>query len=51
MGARLAHLEIDTTLRALLERFPTLDLACAPDDVVWSQQTLLRAPAALPISW
>lgn len=51
MGARLAGLEVESTLRALLARFPTLDLAIAPGDVTWSDTTFLRAPAALPIRW
>ena len=51
MGARLAGLEVESTLRALLARFPTLDLAVAPEDVAWSDATFLRAPAALPVRW
>ena len=30
---------------------PTLDLAVAPDEVEWSDMTLLRAAAALPLTW
>jgi cytochrome P450 len=51
MGARLAHLEVEVTVRALLERFPTLRLAVAPDAVEWSAQTFLRSAVALPIGW
>ena len=51
MGARLANLEVSATLRALLERFPTLDLAVAPEKIEWSRETFLRSAASLPITW
>lgn len=51
MGAQLAQMEIEVTLEKLLERFPTLDLAVAPEDAQWSQTTFLRSPAELPLTW
>jgi cytochrome P450 len=51
MGARLAHLEVEATLRALLTRFPGLELTVAPEDVEWSRDTFLRCASALPITW
>jgi cytochrome P450 len=51
MGAHLANLEVESALRALLLRFPTLDLAVAPDDVVWTRTTFLRSAEALPLTW
>jgi cytochrome P450 len=51
MGARLAHLEVESMLRAMLDRFPGLDLAVAPDQIGWSTSSFLRSPAALPITW
>ena len=51
MGAHLANLEVETTLRALLTRFPALDLAIAPDDIKWSRSTFLRSAAELPLTW
>ena len=51
MGAHLAHLELELSLLALLERFPTLELAVAGDDVPWSDTTMLRSPAHLPVRW
>jgi cytochrome P450 len=51
MGAHLANLEVEVTLRALLERFPTLDLAVAPQDVAWSRATFLRSAVELPLTW
>ena len=50
MGAHLANLEVELTLKALLQRFPTLDLTVAPEDVKWSTSTFLRSCAELPIS-
>jgi hypothetical protein len=38
-------------LRAVLDRFPTLSLAIAPEDVEWSRSTFLRSAAALPLTW
>ncbi len=51
MGARLASLEVESMLRAILARFPTLGLAVAPADIEWSNTTFLRSPAALPLAW
>ncbi len=51
MGARLAGLEIESALRALVARFPTLDLAVSPEDVEWSHSSFLRSASALPITW
>jgi cytochrome P450 len=51
MGAHLANLEVEIALRALLERFPTLDLTVAPDDVKWSRSTFLRSAVELPVTW
>ena len=51
MGAHLANLEVEVTLRSLLERFPTLELAVAPEEVKWSRDTFLRSAAELPLIW
>jgi cytochrome P450 len=51
LGAHLAHLEVEATLEQLLARFPTLELAVAPDDVPWSESTFLRSAVHLPVSW
>lgn len=51
MGAHLANLEVESALRALLERFPTLELAVPPEDVVWTRTTFLRCAEALPVTW
>jgi cytochrome P450 RapN len=51
LGAHLANHEIEATLRALLRRFPTLELAVPPDEVTWSSSTFLRSPEAVPVRW
>jgi cytochrome P450 len=51
VGAHVAHLELELSLRALLERYPTLELAVAPDEVPWSAKTMLRSPESLPVRW
>ena len=51
LGAALAQLEIEVVLDRVLERFPTMELAVAPEDVKWEAETLLRTPAQLPLTW
>jgi cytochrome P450 len=51
MGAHLANLEVETALRALVDRFPTLDLAVPAEDVAWTRTTFLRSAAELPLTW
>jgi cytochrome P450 len=51
MGARLAGLEVESMLRAILDRFPKLDLTVSPEEVEWSATSMLRSPKALPLTW
>jgi cytochrome P450 len=51
LGERLATLEVETMLRALLNRFPGLELTVAPEDVEWSSATFLHSTSHLPITW
>ena len=51
VGANLAHMEIELTLRKMLERFPNLQLAIPAEDVQWSKRHLLRTVEALPLTW
>jgi cytochrome P450 len=51
MGAHLANLELEITLKALLKRFPTLDLAVPAHEVTWSPSTFLRSASELPLTW
>jgi cytochrome P450 RapN len=51
MGSHLARLEVRLALQSLIERFPTLQLAVAPDAVKWSPTAMLRSALALPLTW
>jgi cytochrome P450 len=51
MGAHLAHLQIQLSFESLLSRFPTLELAVPPDEVLFSDSTFMRSVEALPIAW
>jgi cytochrome P450 len=51
MGAHLANLEVELALTALLQRFPSLELAVAPEAVTWSPSTFLRSAIELPLTW
>ncbi|WP_169949134.1 cytochrome P450 [Microbispora sp. H11081] len=49
MGAALARLELTVALRAILDRFPRMSLAVAPERLVWQGNHLNRGLAALPV--
>jgi vitamin D3 1,25-hydroxylase len=49
LGAPLARIEGEVALSALLERFPRLELAADPADLVYRRSTLIRGLTALPI--
>jgi cytochrome P450 len=51
LGAALAQLEIEVVLTKVLDRFPGMQLAMAPEDVKWEEETLLRTPESLPLTW
>jgi cytochrome P450 RapN len=51
MGAHLARLEIRLAMETLVRRFPTLELAVAPETVAWSPTAMLRSALALPLTW
>jgi cytochrome P450 len=51
LGAALARLEADVALRALLARFPGLDLAVAPEEIQWRPPLTTRGPVGLPVTW
>jgi cytochrome P450 len=51
LGAALARLEADVALRALLARFPTLDLAVPPGEIQWRPPLTTRGPVRLPVTW
>jgi cytochrome P450 len=51
MGSHLARLEVRLALATLIDRFPSLDLAVAPNEVEWSPTAMLRSALALPLTW
>lgn len=49
VGAPLARLEGQIAIRSLVRRFPRLSLAVAADDLVWSDNLLLRGMKSIPV--
>ncbi|GAA4076452.1 cytochrome P450 family protein [Nonomuraea soli] len=51
LGAPLARLEAQVALATLLRRFPSITLACAPEDLSWRAggPSIIRGLEALPI--
>jgi cytochrome P450 len=49
LGAPLARLEVQVVLRALVTRFPRLELAIARDDIRYRPHISLRGPVTLPV--
>ncbi|MEU9043694.1 MULTISPECIES: cytochrome P450 [unclassified Kitasatospora] len=49
LGAPLAHAEVETTLRVLLERFPGMRLAVPAEELQWRHSRLVRGLASLPV--
>ncbi|MDH6109400.1 cytochrome P450 [Kitasatospora sp. MAP12-15] len=50
-GAPLARLELSIALRGLVDRFPGLRLAIAPEDARYAQGALIHPLLALPVAW
>jgi cytochrome P450 len=51
MGIHLAKLQVELTVRTLLRRFPTLDLAVPADEIEWPEWMFMRQVEALPLTW
>ena len=51
VGAALARLELQTALRTLLTRMPTLRLAVPADQLRWRPGMLMRTLEELPVTW
>jgi cytochrome P450 len=51
IGAQLARLELQVALGTLLRRFPNLELAVPPAEIVWREGALIRGVEALPVAW
>ncbi|MEZ5559006.1 MAG: cytochrome P450 [Pseudomonadales bacterium] len=49
IGANLARKELNVAFRVLLERLDDLELACAPEALVYAPNALLRGVSRLPI--
>jgi cytochrome P450 len=49
LGAPLARMEAEVAFGALLERFPKLSLAAAPEDLRWRPGSLMHGLEALPV--
>lgn len=47
----LAMAELEAAIGRLVERFPGLRLAVAPEDVRWDTKTIRRFPLELPVTW
>lgn len=51
IGVPLAMAELEVAIGRLLERFPQLRLAVAPQEVRWDTETIRRFPHELPVAW
>ncbi|GHF16372.1 biflaviolin synthase CYP158A2 [Streptomyces spiralis] len=47
----LAMAELEVAIGRLVERFPGLRLAVAPEEVRWDTKTIRRFPLELPVAW
>lgn len=51
LGAQLAKLELQVTIGAVFNRFPTLRPAMSLDDLEWKEGLSTRSVRALPVTW
>lgn len=51
LGAPLGRAEMDIGLRKLFERFPTLELAVAPEELTWRDYAALGGFETFPVTW
>jgi cytochrome P450 len=51
MGLHLAKLQVELTVRSLVERFPTLELAVPAREVEWPKWMFMRTVGAMPLTW
>ncbi|MFI7613081.1 cytochrome P450 [Nonomuraea terrae] len=51
LGQQLARIEMRIAFPALLARFPTLRLACAPEDVPTKDMMIVHGVKKLPVAW
>jgi len=51
LGAAVAMMELDLTLRTTLDRIPGLHLSVPAAEVAWSETSFMRSPSQLPLTW
>jgi pentalenolactone synthase len=51
IGASLARIELTTAFTQLIQRFPSMHLACDPAALPVREDALTGGPAELPVSW
>ncbi|MDO0929278.1 cytochrome P450 [Streptomyces sp. TG1A-8] len=51
LAALMARMEAEVMIRAVLDRFPGLRLAVAPEEVEFQREGLIRGPRSLPVAW
>lgn len=51
IGQNLARLELDVTLRTVLNRLPDLALACSVDDLQFKHEAMVYGVNELPVTW
>ncbi|HEX2316824.1 MAG TPA: cytochrome P450 [Thermomonospora sp.] len=51
LGAPLARMELQTALRALVTRLPSLELAVPAEEIQWRKDSVARGVQALPVRW
>jgi cytochrome P450 len=51
LAAIMARMEAEVMISAVLDRFPKIRLAVAPEEVEFQSQGLIRGPRTLPVTW
>ncbi|MER5915902.1 cytochrome P450 [Streptomyces sp. NPDC001982] len=51
LAAIMARMEAEVMISAVLDRFPKIRLAVAPEEVEFQSQGLIRGPRTLPATW
>jgi cytochrome P450 len=51
LGAPLARLELAAAMQGLVTRFPTLHLAVPETELIWTPNSLVAGPMAMPVAW
>ncbi|GAA3990229.1 cytochrome P450 [Allokutzneria multivorans] len=51
LGARLARMELQEALGAIVKRFPALRVAVPEEEIQWRKGMIVRGPLSLPVGW